>query len=77
MNLNSTIIEVAKKPIVGEIIVGFGIFLTLSAIAGTCEYFGIKSEEERKTLFDLFVAFSCLYVFISLMYRIIRLIKTR
>lgn len=76
MKAKETLFDIAKKPLIGEIIIFFFIFLTLGAMAGTMDYFGFK-EDERKELFQWFFYVAISYIFFSLCIRIILLIKKK
>lgn len=74
MKAKDTIFDIAKKPFVGEIIIFFFIFLTLSAMAGTLNYFGLGSEG-KKELFNWFLYISIFYIILSLCIRVVILFK--
>lgn len=69
MKFNPNFFSFAKKPIVGEIIMFFAIFLTLGAISGALNHFGLVGEDKR-LLFKSFLGVSFLYVAVSLLVRI-------
>ncbi len=68
MNETNKLLSIAKKPIIGEIIIFFAIFLTLGAISGTLNHFGLKGDD-KKLVFEGYIATSSLYVFISIIIR--------
>lgn len=66
---HTNIVEVAKIPIIGEIIVAVGIYLTLGAMAASLDYFSLE-EQGRITLFRVFAGISFVYIILSLCIRI-------
>lgn len=74
---HTNIIEVAKIPIIGEIIIAVGIYLTLGAMAASLDYFSLE-EQGRITLFRVFAGISFAYIILSLCIRIfIKFKKTK
>lgn len=57
--------DVSKIPIVGEIIIGVAIYLVLSVIAGTTNFFQLDPTYQP-WIQKLFLAISLLYISLSL-----------
>ncbi|PID47629.1 MAG: hypothetical protein CR967_03100 [Proteobacteria bacterium] len=74
LQYNNNLFSILKRPFIGEIIGFFSIFLTLGAVAGTMDYFGLRGEEKR-VLFKTFLYVSLFYVFVSFAYRALIFIK--
>lgn len=66
---HTNIIEVAKIPIIGEIIIAGAIYLTLGVFAASVDYFGLD-ELEKITLFKVFAGISFAYIILSLIARV-------
>ncbi len=69
MKFNSNFFSFAKKPIAGEVIMFFAIFITLGAISGSLNHFGLEGDD-KKLLFQSFLGVSFLYVVVSLSIRV-------
>lgn len=76
MDAKTNFFKVAKRPIVGEIIIFFAIFLTLGAISGTLNHFGLQGEDKR-LLFQSYFALGIIYVIVSLTFRAKKIIKRK
>lgn len=66
---HTNIIEIAKIPIIGEIIIAVGIYLCLAVAASSMEYFGLD-ESGKNILFRIFASISFVYIIISLSIRV-------
>lgn len=71
MNQNS-LLNIAKKPIIGEIIIFFTIYLTLGAISGALNHFDLKGED-KQLLFTSYMLIALIYVIGSLSFRMIKI----
>ncbi len=69
MNESNKLLSIAKKPIIGEFIIFFAIFLTLGAISGTLNHFDMQGDD-KKLLFQGYFGIALIYVIISLSIRI-------
>lgn len=69
MDAKHNILNIAKKPFIGEIIIFFAIFLTLGAVSGTLNHFGLTGED-KQTLFKGYVFVGAIYVVGSLGFRV-------
>lgn len=67
----NNLFDIAKKPIIGELIIFFAIFLTLGAISGTLNHFDLKGAE-KGLLFRAYFIVSLMYVVGSLSFRAFR-----
>ncbi|MBE0492130.1 MAG: hypothetical protein IBX44_07745 [Sulfurospirillum sp.] len=68
--------NVAKIPIIGDIIIGFAIIVTLIALASAGGYFGLDGQY-KQLMINFFIALGIIYTLLALSYRIYKIIRTK
>lgn len=73
MNPTKFFTDIAKIPIIGDIIIGFAIIVVFISLSSAGGYFGLETEA-KQYMINVFIAIGILYSFIAISYRVYKFI---
>jgi hypothetical protein len=76
LNATKFFADVAKIPIIGDLIIAFAIIVVFISLSSAGGYFGLEGEQ-KQFMINIFISIGILYFAMAVIYRIYTYIKNR